>query len=78
MWHTGTLWGLKTEARAADLWSKVRSILSNYRVTMVKGTVTCKDDHRASFSALVGTRFSPTGSVAPSRVLEAEEREDQK
>lgn len=59
MWHTETLMEPKTEARAADSWSNVRSILSNYRVIMVKGMMTSKDNHRASLSTLVRTRFLP-------------------
>lgn len=64
--------GLKTEARAAHSCSNDRSILSNYRVMMVKRMVTSKDNHKASLSTLVRTRFLPPGSVAASRVLEAD------
>ena len=59
MWHIETLMGLRTEARAADSWSNVRSILFDYRVIMVKGMMTSEDNHRASLSTLVRTRFLP-------------------
>lgn len=49
----------RTEARTLDSWSNGRSILSNYSVIMVKRMVTSKDNHRASLSTLVRTRFLP-------------------
>lgn len=51
--------GPKTEARASDSWSNVRSILSNYRIIMVKRMVISEDNRRASLSMLVRTRFFP-------------------
>ena len=48
IWHTKTHTGLKAEARSSDPF--------NYRVMRM---VTSKDDHRASLSPLVRTRFLP-------------------
>lgn len=48
--------GLKADARAADSWSDPFSLIT---VIMVKGMMPSKDDHRASLSTLVRTRFLP-------------------
>lgn len=62
--------GLKAEARAADSWSDPFSLIT---VIMVEGMMPSEDDHRASLSLNTGeNRIPPPGSVAPSRVLEAD------